>query len=393
MKLCDLALYSPDATSGVRTYISSKIAYVGQRRDVDHVVLVPGSHPGVRLDQRSKVITVPGLKSPYPGLRIGVNIPAIAAIIEREAPDVIELNCQYSLPWAAFLATRRSRAPIVGVYHTDVPACARHWARHAGAAIAAGVEQVVEWYERLIYRHCTATVILNPAMRDRVERLRPRRIECLPCGVDTDMFHPRQRDDDFRRRLGIAPGQIALIYAGRLSPEKELDVLWDAFARLPQSEYALIIAGGGPESEAVAARASASQNVTYLGDIASRPDLARALASSDVFVIPGRYETFGMATLEALSSGVPVVGIRESGTATVVPSELGMLTHAGDAAGLADAIAQMAAWEREPMRQACHAFAAKSYAWEHVFDRYFVLYRELVAARSLADPQKDGALA
>src|SRR5262252_787677 len=118
MKLCDLALYSPEATSGVRTYISAKIAYVGQRQDIDHVVVVPGPDPGARLEQRSNVITVPGLKSPYPGVRIGVNIPRIAALIEHENPDVIELNCQYSLPWAAFLATRKTRAPIVGVYHT-----------------------------------------------------------------------------------------------------------------------------------------------------------------------------------------------------------------------------------------------------------------------------------
>src|SRR6266699_1733193 len=108
MKLCDLALYSPEATSGVRTYISAKIAYVGRRQDIEHVVVVPGPDPGARLDQRTKVITVPGLKSPYPGVRIGANIPAIAALIERENPDVIELNCQYSLPWAAFLATRKT---------------------------------------------------------------------------------------------------------------------------------------------------------------------------------------------------------------------------------------------------------------------------------------------
>ena len=393
MKLCDLALYSPEATSGVRTYISAKIAYVGRRQDIEHVVVVPGQDIGTRFDQRTKVITVPGLKSPYPGVRIGANIPAIAALIEREHPDVIELNCQYSLPWAAFLATRRSRAPIVGVYHTDVPACARHWARRAGAVIASGVERVVELYERLIYSHCTLTIILNPAMRGRVERLGARRIECLPCGVDIEMFHPRHRDDAFRRQLGITPAQKALIYAGRLSPEKELDVLWAAFAQLPADEYALIIAGGGPDAADVAARVATLPNVKYLGDIASRAELARAFASADVFVIPGRYETFGMATLEALSSGLPVVGIRESGTATIVPGDLGILTPAGDARALATAIARVATWPREATAVASHAFAAKSFAWDRVLDRYFAIYRELLAPRGLTNPQEDGALA
>jgi glycosyltransferase involved in cell wall biosynthesis len=92
-----------------------------------------------------------------------------------------------------------------------------------------------------------------------------------------------------------------------------------------------------------------------------------------------------MATLEALSSGMPVVGIRESGTATVVRSDLGILTPAGDPAALAAAIEKVAAWPRETMRDACHAFAAKSYSWDRVFDRYFDVYRELLAARPLAE--------
>src|SRR3979409_1013500 len=99
-----------------------------------------------------------------------MNIGRIADLIEHESPDIIELNCQYTLAWAAFLATRRSRIPIVGVYHTDVPACVRHWTRRMGV-IAPIAEWIVESYEGLIYRHCTLTVILNPRMRDRVRRM------------------------------------------------------------------------------------------------------------------------------------------------------------------------------------------------------------------------------
>jgi alpha-1,6-mannosyltransferase len=199
------------------------------------------------------------------------------------------------------------------------------------------------------------------------------------------MFHPRQRDDEFRRQLGIGPQRTALIYAGRLSPEKEFDVLWNAFSRLPAADYALIVAGGGPDAASVAARAAAMPNVAYLGDIASRAELARAYASADVFVIPGRYETFGMSTIEALASGLPVVGIRESATATLVTPDLGLLTAAGDAAALAAAIAAVAAWPRAARRDACHAFAARSYSWERIFDRYSSLYRELLGAGVVAE--------
>ena len=132
------------------------------------------------------MIVVRGVPTPYPGVRIGLNLARIAEVIRREAPDIIELNCQYTLAWAAFLATRRRRVPIVGVYHTDVPACARHWARRAGTTVASAVERIVEFYEGLIYRHCTLTILLNVGMRDRVARLGVRRTRCLPCGVDAD---------------------------------------------------------------------------------------------------------------------------------------------------------------------------------------------------------------
>ncbi len=379
IKVCDLALFSPSTSSGVRTYIDSKIEYVRGRTNVDHVVIVPGPSDRDSLSGRSKVIVVRGVPSPYPGVRLGFNLPRIARLIEREAPDVIELNCQYTLAWAAFLATRRRRTPIVGVYHTDVPACARHWARRGGRIVASAAERLAEFYEGLIYRHCTLTILLNAGMRERVARLGVRRTRCLPCGVDPAMFTPARRDPAFRRAFGVGPDQRVLFYAGRLSPEKEIDVLFAAFERLPRQNFVLMIAGDGPDAAVVARYAAAHPQVRYLGHLDGRADLARAYASSDLFVAPGRYETFGMSTLEAMASGLPVVGIAQSGTATFVPAYAGVMARAGDAADLADAIRTVAAWDPDATRLACHRFAAARFSWSRVFDEYFAAYRELIA--------------
>ena len=182
MKVCDLALFSPSSSSGVKTYISSKIDYVRERSDIEHVVIVPGPSDRLSTDGRTKVMVVRGVQSPYPDVCVGLNLARIARLIDREAPDIIELNCQYTLGWAAFLTTRRRRTPIVGIYHTDVPACARHWALPAGKMVAEAIERIVEFYEGLIYRHCTLTILLNARMGDRVARLGVHRTRCLPCG-------------------------------------------------------------------------------------------------------------------------------------------------------------------------------------------------------------------
>jgi alpha-1,6-mannosyltransferase len=379
MKVCDLALFSQSSSSGVKTYIASKVEYVRQRANIDHVVIVPGPADHVSTSGRSKVIVVRGVPTPYPGIRIGVNLTRIAHLIAREEPDIIELNCQYTLGWAAFLATRHRRTPIVGVYHTDVAACSRRWAQPAGPRIAGAVERLVEFYEGLIYRHCTLTILLNTTMHARVARLGVERTRCLPCGVDVDTFRPERRSPEFRLRLGVRPEQKLIFYAGRFSPEKELGVLFEAFERLPCGEYVLMLAGDGPDTPAVARYVRTHRWVRHLGHIDAREELATAYASSDVFVTPGRYETFGMSTLEAICSGVPVVGIQGSGTAMLVTPATGVTTPEGDADRMADAIVELARRDPEPTRQACRRFAATHYSWDRVLDQYFETYRELIA--------------
>ena len=377
MKVCDLALFSPSTSSGVKTHIANKIQYVESRPDLEHVVIVPGETERTESQGRTKVMTVRGVPTFYPGIRIAMNVARIAKIVEAESPDIIELNCQYTLGWAAFLARKRRPMPIVGVYHTDVPACAKHWARPAGTALASGLERIVEFYEGLIYRHCTLTVILNAAMADRVTRLGVHTVRCLPCAVDVSTFHPGQRDPAFRQQLGLAAGRKTILYAGRLSAEKELDVLFRAYARLSPQEFALVIVGDGPLASDVTRRAATADGIHYLGHVDARPDLARIYASADLFVTPGRYETFGMSTLEALACGVPVVGIRGSGSAALVTPEIGRLVGAGDDGELAEAIADLATWPADRTRDACGAFARR-FSTDNVFDEYFGIYRELI---------------
>jgi alpha-1,6-mannosyltransferase len=248
-----------------------------------------------------------------------------------------------------------------------------------GRPVASVFRSLARFYEGLIYRHFTLTVIFHEAMARTLARLGVNRIECIPCGVDLETFHPRQLDPSFRERLGISPEKKILLYVGRLSPEKEVQTLLKAYECLPEGRYALLIVGDGPQNGVVRSYAESHPGVRFLGHIDRPADLAAVYASSDIYVMPGRYETFGMATVEALACGLPVVGIEDCGTGTIVNSCVGALARAGDPQDLAQKISQVASWPREAVRNASRSLASASYSWDGIFDRYFSLYRRLIA--------------
>jgi alpha-1,6-mannosyltransferase len=380
MKIVDLALYSPETTSGVRTYIENKIRYVNARSNgIEHVVLVPAREARVEVEGRSKIIYLRGVPTFYPKLRLAANVWKAAKIIQEEAPDVIEVNCQFALPWAAFLATRNRKVPVVGVYHTDVPECAGVLVQKWGRPVSSVFRSLARFYEGLIYRHFTRTVIFNAEMAGALNRLGVHRIDCIPCGVDLATFHPDKRDPRFRENLGIPPQAKILLYVGRLSPEKEVQTLLKAYACLPEGQYVLLIVGDGPEEAAMRSYAESHPGVRFLGHMDRPSELAAVYASSDVYVMPGRYETFGMSTVEALACGLPVVGIEESGTGTIVTPGVGALARAGDPQDLAAKISAVASWTDDKVRAACRSRASTSYSWNEIFDRYFSLYRRLIS--------------
>jgi alpha-1,6-mannosyltransferase len=384
MKICDLALYSPETSSGVRTYITNKIAYINARAEpIDHLVVVPAEEEKIVYVGRSRIHYIRGIRTFYPKTRIALNIWKAAKIVQREAPDLIEVNCQFTLPWAAFLATRNHRIPVVGVYHTDIPTCVACLTKSWGRPISSILESLTQFYIGLIYRHFTTTIIASDALTDRLHHLGVRRIERLSRGVDLATFNRSRRDPNFRKRLGMAPGKKILLYVGRLSGEKEIGLLLRAFECLPAQEYDLLIIGEGPETEEVNRYSRFNPAVKYLGHYDSPTDLAAAYASADVFVMPGRYETFGMATVEALACGLPVVGIEGSGSAAIITPQVGALARPGDPRDLARKISVVAGRNGDSIRGDCQELASARYSWDKVFGDYFRIYHRLLGESGL----------
>ncbi len=240
-----------------------------------------------------EVVRVPGMRLPgYRGLTVARPGLDLTATLRRLGPDVVHLASPALLGAAAGRAARALGIPVVAVHQTDLAAFARRYRLPGGAALA----------DRLVrHVHGTADLTLVPSSATAAV-LRSRGVTELALwarGVDGRQFDPRRRDPQLRARL--APdGELLVGVVARLAVEKRLHRLVEV-DRLPGVR--LVVVGDGPcraRLERLLPRAEFTGQRTGA-------DLGRLVASLDLFVHPGRDETFCQAVQEALAAGVPAV--------------------------------------------------------------------------------------
>ncbi len=255
----------------------------------------------------------------YRGLRVGVpSLPAVVETLAEGRYDLVHLCSPGPAGLGALLLARVLELPVVGSYHTELAAYAglRSGAAYleaiAGAALGA------------FYGGCDVVLSPSPASDQRLAELgiASTRVSRWDRGVDLARFDPRLRQQ------GLLPGEVNVLYCGRLTREKGAELLAEAFlsARAQDPRLHLVLAGGGPE-EAVL-REQLGEHATFLGWLEGH-DLARAYASADAFLFASRTDTFGQVILEAQASGLPVVAVGEGGPVSLIADgETGLLAEA-----------------------------------------------------------------
>lgn len=307
-------------------------------------------------------------------------------ILFEEKPDLIEITDKYSLPYLAglirrgWLRTDNVRPALVGL------SCER-MDENVAAYLSPGApaRAFAAWYMKWIYfaqfdHHIAVSNHTAAELRDAARgHLVRRGVWVKPMGADVQTFSPALRDEALRDRLlRLAGGRVdsrLLIYAGRLAPEKNLGLLAETLAARQGEDWRLVIAGTG-----IAARqlrdALEPGRFAFLGHIEDRARLAALLASSDVFVHPNPREPFGIAPLEAMASGLPLVAPDQGGVTTYADPSVACLAPP-DAASFAAAV-RLAL--RQPPEMTARALArARQFAWPSVIARYVELYEELHA--------------
>jgi glycosyltransferase involved in cell wall biosynthesis/predicted metal-dependent phosphoesterase TrpH len=254
----------------------------------------------------------------YRGLQVGVpSLPAIVETLAEGRYDLVHLTSPGPSGIGAWLLARVLDLPVIGSYHTELAAYAglRSGAPQleaiAGAALGA------------FYGACDVVLSPSPASDERLAELgiASTQVARWDRGVDLDRFDPRLRDAE------MFGGKVNVMYCGRLTKEKGVDLLADAFLRAREEDprLHLVLAGGGPEEAVLCERLG--EHGTFLGWL-SGSDLPAAYASADAFLFASRTDTFGQVILEAQASGLPVVAVAEGGpTSLIADGETGLLAE------------------------------------------------------------------
>ncbi|HEX3977292.1 MAG TPA: glycosyltransferase [Solirubrobacteraceae bacterium] len=254
----------------------------------------------------------------YRGLQVGVpSLPAIVETLAEGRYDLVHLTSPGPSGIGAWLLARVLDLPVTGSYHTELAAYA---GLRSGAA---QLEAIAGAALGAFYGACDVVLSPSPASDERLAELgiASTRVARWDRGVDLDRFDPRLRDAE---RFG---GKVNVMYCGRLTKEKGVDLLADAFlhAREEDPRLHLVLAGGGPEEAAL--RERLGEHGTFTGWL-SGSDLPTAYASADAFLFASRTDTFGQVILEAQASGLPVVAVAEGGpTSLIAHGETGLLAE------------------------------------------------------------------
>jgi alpha-1,6-mannosyltransferase len=228
-----------------------------------------------------------------------------------------------------------------------------------------------------IFSRCDLTFAATPAQAARVAEYGVAGTEIVPLGVDLAQFSPERRSLEWRRAQGIGDDELLLLYCGRLDSEKAVTLLVEAFEKLPDApRFHLILMGEGPLRDQLEERAKRLPRLQVLRYERDRAAYARVMASADVYVTAGAYETFGLAVVEAQAAGLPVVGVEAGALRERVAPDRGRLGPVGDAEAMAANIIAVAE-QRDALGAAARRHVLEAgYGWDSSFQRLFQLYRD-----------------
>jgi len=357
MRIVRLANFVAPRSGGLRTSLAELGAgYLAAGHEP--VLVIPGERDGDDLTAQGRVVTLRAPRVPFTGgYRVLWRRRRVARLLAALRPDALEVSDRTTLRWTGAWA-REHGVPAVMVSHESVTALLKMtplkltW---MGSSVSTAV---ADWLNRRTARAYHRVICTTGWAAAEFGRIGAGNVVRVPLGVDLDTFSPRV--ERVRARY-VGEGQILLVHCGRLSAEKRPQRSLTTLATLRAAglPVRLVVAGDGAlRSRLVRRAARARLPVTFAGFLPGRADLAALLASADVAIAPGPAETFGLAALEALACGTPVVVSAESALPEVVGDAGASVAGEDLAAGVRTLLARP-----ERSRRAAARARAEQYDW------------------------------
>ena len=361
---------------GVALTLNRLVSYL-EAGDVPVHVFAPSieNPPIEHAGTMTEVPSIPMQGRPEYRVSMGMGPNAIE-ILDRFKPTLVHIATPDVLGLEALIYARIRKIPVVASYHT-------HFGSYLEYYGLSWAERMMWSYLRKFYSKCEHLYVPSRSMADVLaEHGIHEGVELWPRGVDIQLFEPGMRSMQWRREQGFADDDIVISFVSRLVVEKGLDIFADVMNRLKADGLSVrcMVVGEGP------ARAMIEDEVSgavFLGHLKGF-DLARAYASSDVFLFPSETETFGNVTLESMASGVPAVCADATGSRSLVlDGKSGFLAPPRDVDAFTERVRQLVcdADLRRRMSIASRA-EAETYSWRLILGRINAFYDRVLTERA-----------
>lgn len=314
----------------------------------------------------------------YPDCRFTFpNFFRINKTFEDFKPDIVHNMTEFSMGLAGLHHAQKFSIPSVSTYTTNFATYLKYYNLEP-------LESLAEGYLAWFHNQNKLTFCATEGTKRQVNSMGVSKTARFSRGIDAERFSPAKRSLEFRKVHGI-DDKIVLSYVGRISAEKGLDVLIDAYSKLYEEhgkKIALVMTGNGPYLEECKKRLP--QDTVFTGFLRGE-ELSAAYASSDIFVCPSSTETFGNVVLEAMASGVAVLGADAGGVGeNIKHGETGLTFESGSSDALYSTMLTLLQ-DRE-MRTALSA-AGRNYAltrtWDSILGELIEHYRFIIKQNAI----------
>lgn len=363
--------YTP-RSGGIRTTVHA-LGHGYQAAGHDFVLVVPGPRSSEEVLPWGRRVTLSGPRVPGSGgYRVLADLRTLRAVLDSLEPDRLEVSDRLTLRglgrWAA-----AAGVPSTMIAHERVDGILRSFSplgpRAARLASDLHNATTAQRFDRVV-----TTTRFAAQEFERIDIP----TDHVPLGVDLEQFRPALTSQTGAKKDGVP----LLVLCSRLSREKRPDLAVEALRVLHRAgcPARLVVAGSGPLTASLRRR-SAGLPVEMVGQLVDRSSVADLLGAADVVLAPGPVETFGLAALEALACGTPVVAASTSAVAELVGGGAGRSARP-EPSSLAAAVSGLLAVPEPQRRQAARA-RAESYPWSRTTDAMLALHA--LSAPGLAD--------